>query len=72
MIPTDSSTCSAKEIHKNYFYPSTPQLNLQRQTNILKFQTLNYNAARDFPGGSVVKALSSQFREHKFGPWLGN
>ena len=41
IIPTDSSTCRAEEIHKEYFYPSTPQLSLQRQTNILKFQTLN-------------------------------
>ena len=26
----------------------------------------------DFPGGLVVKALSSQYRGHWFNPWLGN
>ena len=26
----------------------------------------------DFPGSPVVKTLRSQFRGHRFDPWLGN
>ena len=27
---------------------------------------------RDFPGGPVVRSLSSHCRGHRFDPWLGN
>ena len=33
---------------------------------------LCFKNVKDFPGGPVVKALCSQTRRHRFGPWLRN
>ena len=47
-----------------------PEKSTPRQ-GLVKWLDLR-NENRDFPAGSVVKALHCQSRERRFSPWLGN
>ena len=54
------------------------QMSMTKKNNLIEKPTRDINrqfkdeVILDFPGSPVVKIPRSQWREHKFNPWLGN